>query len=174
GGGVCSHVAAEEHGHDLVADEFVHIAMPRRDLVGDDLEIEVEELDDLGRVARVGEGGVAADIGEEDRYLAPLAAEADAIRRRPLDRRDGAAGDEFGELEALIDLPDHGVDALGELADLVMRADILDARMKIAARHLDRRLADLEDRPADAEGEDDGAERRRGEAEGEPQAEAAD
>ena len=111
GGGIGGHVLAEEDRHDLVADILVDVAAMRGDDIGEPLEIGVEHLDHRLRRARLGEGGVAADVGEEDRHLAPLAAEPDPAAVGLLDRGDGAAGDELGELEALVDLDDHGVDA---------------------------------------------------------------
>ena len=101
-------------------------------------------------------------------------AEPDAAGVRLLDRGNGAAGDELGELEALVDLHDHGVDALGEVADLVAAVDVGDAGREVALADLGRRLTDPEDRPADAEGEDQRADRRRDQPDRDPDAEAPD
>ena len=60
---------AGEDRHDLVADIFVDVAVVLGDEVGQALEVVVEHLDHRLGIARFGERGVAADVGEEDRHL---------------------------------------------------------------------------------------------------------
>src|SRR5690606_21862193 len=102
------------------------------DDLGLHVEIVVQHLDHhLGR-HRLGEGGVAADVGEERGDGAAHAAAGDAPLVGGADGGDGAVGDELQQLQALAELADHRVHAGGEVADLVAGGDALDAGGEVA------------------------------------------
>ena len=141
--------------HDLVADELVDVAAVALDDRGLRVEVLVEHLDhDLGRDG-LGEGGVAADVGEEHRGAAPLAAAGDAARRSAAATAViGAARDELHQLEPLAELADHRVHPAGEVADLVAGPHPLDPRGQVAGADPGGDLADLQDRAGEPAGEE--------------------
>ena len=168
------HVVAQEHRHDLVADELVDVAVVPAHDVRLALEGEVQHLDhDLG-IALLGKGGVAADVAEQHGREALLAAERHALMVGDLDRRQGPAGHEFFQVEALGEPDDHVVHAPPQIADLVLGAHVLDAGAEIALGDLAGDPVDLQDRAADPEREDDRTADRDHEAAQHPDAEALD
>ena len=107
-------------------------------MLADDLDHEaeerVEQVDDLLRRARRGELGGADDVGEQDRHLAPLAAELDLLLERgPGDVLADVAAEQILDPLALAKPGDHAVEAGLQLADL---AAVVDG-------HLDLELAAL-------------------------------
>ena len=169
---IARHVRTLKDRDDLVADELVDVALVLGDEVGLMLEVEVEDLDHGLGVVALGERGVAPDVAEQHGREALLAAQPDALFVGDLDRGHGAAGDELGELEALVQADHHLVHALGEVADLVARAHALDPGLEVAPRDLGGDPLDLDDRAADPERQQDRAGDRHGEADQRPEAQA--
>ena len=122
-------------------------------------EVLVQHLDhDLGR-DRLGEGGVAADVGEQHRGARALAAARDAGGLGGVDRGDGPAGDELHQLEPFAEIADHRVHAAGEVADLVAGPHPSTLAERSPPSDPGGDLADLQDRAGQAPGEE---QRRRG------------
>ena len=141
------HALALEHRHHLVADELVDVAVVPLDDHRLGVEILVEHLHHHFRRHHLGEGGIAADVGEEQRRPPPLAGPRHPGRIRGRDRAHRLARDELHQLQPLAELPDHRVHPEREIAELVRLRTRFTRAARSPAPTRFGDLADLQDRP---------------------------